>query len=462
MSHFFGVLPDDLQIHVLSVWLSENGGCGFIKSLSSLDLACSSEHQAALRFLFGALPPFTPQFEISPKLTVGYMQWLCSRGVAVKSLHVTGCDDEQQLDPELRLPAVESIFWKDMTDSTAHLLDAVLRSCPNATSLDFAGSCSVEFTPAVVALAAKVTVFVDRSKAISYQSLKAIGPQLKKLLLEHGVINANLMNLVHKFPLLEVLEIRIPKPTVVLSIIETCKHLREVLLPGSMFDERDIALLLAHKQIRRLGVNRRSPSSKDCLMFFNMMTSFPDRDYLRIGNCVYSPVEGILELSGCEIDGALMAMILGACKSVQFLRVHDASVRSDAVEVVQRELGAGLKRFALKIGRFEYFSNIQTCGPLVHSIELISCYCSDAILETMAAQCPQLESLTLFENSFLSSCGNNSPSITDEGMEQLLGGCLNLKELSLDGPAGMRITRKTLQSIVRHKLRLEWLALNSF
>lgn len=180
---FFDVLPEDLQFHILSKWIDD--GLGLLESLSCLDIACCGDNRSSLLFLFSQLFPFTVSFRTPDMLTTAnYMQWLHSRNVKVRSLHVTIDEDgnpQHSLSQPIHLAAVENLFLIGKEASMLSILEVILRSCPNVTSLEFdkfTNRGSVEFTPAVVALVPKLTALISGG-VVSDRSIKAVGGQLK-------------------------------------------------------------------------------------------------------------------------------------------------------------------------------------------------------------------------------------------------------------------------------------------
>lgn len=334
----------------------------------------------------------------------------------------------------------------------------VLRSSPNVTALEFDRiSCpmdSVEITPTLMALVPNVTA-INNGSAVSFRSLKLIGPQLKELRTNRNA-DASWTDLLRTCPLLEVLEVRSASLALIIDIVEACISLRDLHLMSSVFSEDDIASILTQRQLRRLTVAKISTSSINCQRLANLMTLFPDTEYLclnNMGRCLYSREDGKLVLGGqCAIDGALMTQLLDACRSVRFLTIY-AAIHDDAAQVITRKLGNRLERFSLFIHQAPHLDNLQTCGPLVHLIHLSMCDIADAMLEAIAAHCPLLESLLLMN---IPGAGT-LPSVTDEGLGMLFGACQNLNELSLVHSSCIHITRKTLQTVVDHKLRLKTL-----
>lgn len=393
-----------------------------------------------------------------------YLQWLNGRKVAVSSLHVFG--DLYYIDtssaPPLQLAAVKNV----LLEGTGQYFDLILQSCPNITSFELDGmSLSVEFTPAVVEMLPKLTTLLIRGSAISFHSLQAIGPQLKKL--RHaGSLDTNRFALIATFPLLEtlVLNWRIDDPAVIVNAINTCENLRDIHLWSCEFSEEDIAAILALNRLRRFTVDLISPSASCCQLLANLTSRFPTMEYLCFGSpgsCLHSLHEGRLELADYavrEINGTLLTQILDACSSVRFITIYEAVLQHDAVEVIERKLGSRLERLSMVIHHTPHVDNLQICGSLVHWLDLFCWGIADAVLGTIAAHCPLLESLH-FKIMPPDSAIHLPLSTTDEGLGMVFSACRNLNELSLSHTVHMRITRKTLQTVLDHKLRLKTLNL---
>lgn len=471
MALFLSLLPTDLQILVLNTWI-DTDSCGWqlLRALSALDVACGKVHQPSFRSLTSLLLPFGECLSVPSKsgikYAINYIQWLNSRKVAVKALLLSGYSSDgledlnQQAAAPITLASVEQIVWRNNSAVRGPLLEAVLRACPNIQSLqtdDF-----LDFAPPFVAplftpppkLNAITIIDMD---SVDFQSLGVIGPQLLELRMKRCVLSDEQVKLIMEHcPLLQVLEARRINHDIVMDLFWSCKQLKELYLAENFFTEDDITTLLAFEQIKRLTVNVTSFSSTDCNMLVDVMCRFPGTEYLRIGKCVYSSAEGILELAGCELDGALMTQLLNTCPVVKFLTIHDATVRSDGVEVlIQWQVGSGwLTRFTVQPGTsYQLQYNLQTCGPLITCIVLNLFSVSDDMLRAVAAHCPQLEIATVVYSPYESFTLWSDPSkVTDEGMNALFEGCPRIKELTLSHFDG--ITTKTLQSIAQHKLPL--------
>lgn len=64
-SHFFDLLSTDLQIHVLFVWLNDDGMVrDLLGALSALDIACAPSYQTSWRDLLSRIPPI---WEVRPR-----------------------------------------------------------------------------------------------------------------------------------------------------------------------------------------------------------------------------------------------------------------------------------------------------------------------------------------------------------------------------------------------------------
>lgn len=143
---FFGLLPTDVQIDILHVWLDvadDRGRC-LLKVLSALDVACSSSEQPSLRYLMDQLPPFGRSTDRSSgrntQHIASYLQWLSSRDVPLITLALTAHFDRLEATPDLMLPMVEALHWKgddssaDLTSVLQHVLQHVLCAAACAKS----------------------------------------------------------------------------------------------------------------------------------------------------------------------------------------------------------------------------------------------------------------------------------------------------------------------------------------
>lgn len=451
MSLFFSLLPSDLQIDILFVWLNHKDcGWSLVRALSSLDIACSKACQRPWRWLLTQLPPFgefSSSMSITEvKLVSEYVQWLHSRQVAVKSLQLALSAIGGM--PTLLLPSVEIISWRLCAASTEYL-ESVLLCCPNVTSVHTTMVQLEAFTPATAAVLTKLKALtISIYSDISVNCLSMVGPRLTELRLENCSLDTRqLAELISQHcPLLQVLRLRHEVFADLLLVFAACSLLEELILPGKALNEEEVAVIIASlPHITRITVNALSQHASS--IFASMLELCPNILLLSIGRCKWSQEEGILELAnGNLLDLAIITRIFDICTSVSALLISSHLYDGLAELIVQR-LGSGLQ--SLSVVALE--SNplnivIQGCSLSLKHLSLYGSGVTDELLQLIAVQHPQLETLSLLFST-----------VSDEGAGTVIAACPNLTDLTLKSVQMLSV--QTLQAIIASRLHLQRLQL---
>lgn len=478
-SLLFDLLSTDLQIHVLFVWLNNEGtGCDLMRTLSALDIACAMSCQRSCRDLLSHIPPFggfSPAMWPKEGTTYirSYMLWLCSRRVAVRSLVLRANSVEALTDilhgPDLQmvLPLVEVISIDGGFDvlklNGSRLVQAVSRCCPNATSL--LSLSTLPFTDAIMSALPKLKVLTINSSSYIETfptPLKTFPPQLQELRLCIQQLAVRTATLLAKYcPLLRVLEVDLPTSFwTLLQLLDACKHLQDLKLRGYI-TEANLTQILVKPQVRRLraglggGTNNKV---KECTVFANLLELRPDIEELQFHHCKYhAHKRAVSSTASFNITEEDLSRILAGCNPLDSLALQHADFQEGFAEVISRMCCGRLTALAVTMRRratrpLEIV--LQNC-PLLTSLQ-IDDNTTDAMLALIAAHCPRLEILWLESADKQSSL--KCDVMTDEGLDSLFAFCPLIQHLTLVGAQGS-LTVKTLESIFHRRLPLRLLQL---
>lgn len=484
-SLFFDLLPTDLQIHVLLVWLNnETMGCDLMKVLSSLDIACAVSYEKSWRDLLRHIPPFggfgsTPWSpnEVTMHMMT-YMLWLCSRRVAVRSLVVIMDHDPgmaailQGKHPHLTLPSIEVItfdggIFNMLGERVADVVQAVLRYCPNVNTLQFRRN--VPCTDAIMAKFPKLKTLSIELSAYSWGrlNLRTLPPLLLKLRLDHrSPLGKRTAKLIGKHcPHLQVLKVDYPTCiSTIVQLLVDCKQLRDLELRGEkMVREVDIAQILAKPQVKKLAISMSRDTKRSdnaCTVFANLLELRPDIEELQLYSCCkYSCIARTVSIVSNSVDKADLFRILSCCITIDDFTLTQINFQEELAKVIHTICSGRLKSLRISMWKTRQAIHaleivLQNC-PLLTSLT-IGGDASDSMLAVVAVQCPQLEMLTLqLANK---SCGQFEV-MTGDGLDNLFAHCPLIKYLCLVGATKKILTLKPLQSVIIHRLSLRQLEL---
>lgn len=456
MSLFFRLLPTDVLKDILFVWLDHcDSNSGLIKALSNLDAICPIADRLTLRSTICQLPSFGEQRPLSVRSEYQerYLLWLHSRKVPVKALLLTG-NAYPGLEgngwTEFTLPTVERIHWKTQYPVSEFLVEAVLRCCPNVTSI------VSKRTVAISSLAAKLapklkSVVVSFSYGSNSMYVSA-GGLLTELRVVDCWLDDNTAQAIGKAcPMLTTLEAaNIYNVNAIILLLQSCVRMQELILGGEMTKAK-LAQILAYRQIIRFTCK-----GYDHLFAWALLVR-PDLQYLDISGNRYSSAERSLHLNDTSRSG-VFSQILDVCTPVNRLRLAGAPLSDGIATLIAAKMGASLKHLMVTVGHSPPLGIVLQGCKFLTSLSF-SGDCTDDILQAIAANGCPLTSISCLAFSA-------SSAITDEGLAQFIPSCPNLEELAFHGYTGShrsedkpRHMLKSLQSILDCKLRMTMIGL---
>lgn len=148
MTHFFQLLPLDVQYCVVQHWLPRAGDTDLISALSALDMACCNRssriHLLTLssRVIFNAADHYKYRDGCLVADLLGFVHWIHTRSIALRILcpteeNVTNLEQFATSYTELpfTLPLITCIYMD--LDVESHLwLALLLKACPNLTCIE--------------------------------------------------------------------------------------------------------------------------------------------------------------------------------------------------------------------------------------------------------------------------------------------------------------------------------------
>lgn len=321
MSAFLSLLPTDLQIEILYAWISR-GDCGnsLLLALSALDMAFSPSDQPGFHFLISQLPPFGEhRSAFNEKKTIvhallGFMAWLASRKVALRSLRIrtfrfedanTEATCRGLRSSQLLLPAIEHISWAGSASAASELMRAVLLVCPNLTSLE--AEDFIAITPSVAATLPKLTYLtITKNEWWPFvESIAAIGHQLLELRVPAVQLEVELVEAINKHCLLlQSLEATVMFADDVDDLLVDSKCFREFIITGpNLFLDEYKQLVLSQQLPTRFGAISLTESTAQlaCELIADTLR-LQKFKYLEIAGCKYSATEHLLSLNSQWLD----------------------------------------------------------------------------------------------------------------------------------------------------------------
>lgn len=442
MSLFFRLLPSDLQIHVLSDWICRPDMTRtLLLALSTLDIACTNgPDQRCFRALAEMLPPFGDQRSLSGgdvKIAfitspVACLCWLANRKIRLRAVAFLGADAVQPLKrpPDIgeqpHNAEVETILWRMPHPP---LMEKVLRSCPNLTSLDLD-----EF----VDLFESVTIHLPKLKEVrmnvkcrpqKVEFLERIGHQLQKLMLPNWGLNPELVAQIgrHCINLRHLTASGSNCASTVLFLLQSCTLLEDLKFTFDSLSADALAQILATKQVKRFD-------SSDYYKhgfpeFTSLLELRPDIEHLTIDKCTYShdAHHSCLRLTDAILlDGVLLSRVFDAIKYVDSLAM--TVVSEDAAHTIAESLAGCLNHLEMVSGEIIPHCLaivLGKCGLTLTYLHL-SQPIGNTVCRLIAAYCPLLESLHLDND-----CKRKADEWTDDGIIAILDACPNLKGIKL-------------------------------
>lgn len=392
MSSFFGLLPADLQVEVLFVWLNStiDDVRSLLRAMSALDIACSKTLQPLFRGMIRQLPPLGDKCANSSQKSSAlssYIRWLDSRSVSVQSLHLSGAsaftdDTHDHSSQELSLSSIRHLHWREVCHVSSIDAQQVLRALPNLTAIH----CDAfpAFVDVIAELTPKLTIFSRNEKSNNCpSSMTTICSQLLELRLPACALNDQLADIIcttcSKLQLLACSATPVHEHSTrdLEQIGDTCGNLTTLILHfSSLYDRPAQELCLAAAvlpRIKILHIHRSDSASSrtSWLVFASIVKLRRDFDCLQVAQLKLSPAEGILNLS--SIWDSDVDVIINLCsplvRDIHLALDHNLS-SEEAEQLKGTCLGAKLKYIAVASHCREPSLLLQCCGPQLAKLGL--------------------------------------------------------------------------------------------
>lgn len=480
MSSFLRLLPSDLHLDILSLWISDKEhGAHLLVVLSNLDIALPKADKRTFRSLLSRLPQIEEwNSNKAIKWADKFMAWLQSRNVRVQMLML--CDSGptsmtsrvisfvtgmfRSLRPLISLPTVTVINITVYPQASNEVVERALRGCPNVTKLDGHMSTIPTFTPELVALVPNLkTLCVSGYVTLTVASIQAIGPHLHELRFVNGHPNDELLTAIGKScPLLKIFQLSTNTSTfpLLLGILQACPFLTEIvwnyLLTRS---DDDLGRLLEVKQIRKLSLTTRFVNSTSFYTdrFAVMLARRPDLDLFQMGDCKYVRSERLLHLCEEHFENFNdeINTILDMCADLSDLHLGKPLWYGTSPILVEKIGSYKLHSLTLSNPHAIPLSLVlQRCGQLLRKLRIVrhSSGPVSMMLGVIATNCPALECFTI-EVSY-----QHPVTISASDIANLFLHCPQINELGLVGLPSPQ-TLSVLQAFLDHRIRLRKLAL---
>lgn len=482
MSPFFRLLPADLQIDILYVWLnSKDSGKGLLRVLSAIDMACCSKAvRKPFLWLIAQIPAFgelTPVESVSSVIHIfPFVQWLDSRKVVLKVLALNGRQSggtdlfQGNEGHAISFPAVEHIHWVE-SGIYGQTLEGVLRCCPNLTSIvcerfqryDVTNTDLVE---KYVPYLRDVTVLGCLMVSVDHVCC----PQLRVLRLKGYLVSSFADAAIAGCPLLETLEVMVDTRSFnsVSGIVRACPLLRELILHGDGRGESievQILQIATHKQIQRLAFlflnDFLAYGRQYDETFVRILELRPDIEHLQVNSRIFSRTAGdvlhvniadhqMYQLCQGFLSPQILARILGIC--APFKLNLTINISDDVVNAMR---AANLDLQSLTANDW-YMCRTLLLRELFNKESLLQLEMQgeiyDGMLSVVEHHCPKLKSLSL----------TGSLHVTDEGMIGVFKRCKKIEHLKMIRISSHKMTRKTVQGMFDCGLHLKTLKLPYF
>lgn len=482
---FFLVLPVDLQLCIVTTWLSHAGDENtLLHALSVLDVA-SCNHALRPDFLALAKHPaivwadfcYEDYFSIGSveykRDTASFLKWLQSRVTKrIVMLHLDQLNGlvNYSIEPLAHIDTV--VLFGIANAAGAEALKVVLEACSNLTSLTF------------------------QAADDTWKQVKHLVPSIQlKVLIFHGVVMFGPTNIFADFlarcPLgleevriptvdasddiidllaihadtLKVLEIncRILESIKLLELVQQCKVLEELVLTefeiGTNADAEAIVDATKHN-LKRFVLS--GPCDEDCdfesIVDLNLFADLLERclwlEKVHVINCSYDRISEELILTSSHFKLLEVPLIdriasLNLCvRSLEF-STSDSSDFPDAV-VDQarinliRSMGKEITTFSIDSTTENMVVCLGECCPMLTTVTLM--LCDDLLLKLLALSVKTVRRIGMCYGNY-----------SDVGIGDMLTACQHLQEIHVK--YGPKITSKTLDAILslKHKLkRFTW------
>lgn len=461
-SLFFRLLPADLHIDILSTWIdASDNGFTLIRALSALDVACSKSDQPAFRSLVSTLPPFG---DFSPSKNVinhviNFIQWLDSRKVPLKTLMLSAVQQHTAFHihydgKPMVLPHVRTVIFRDHSLVSNNFLATVFGSCPHLTTLDCNAKNFLMTSSLVEQLPNLTNLTLTGPSNNNTQSLiQGVGPHLHELHLSGTELTSRLQALIAQHcPMLRVFEVATNSARAINKILESCADLAEVGLYGVELTATSLVDIASKPQIRRLTVHTAYAfNAQHCEVFASTLELRPDLEYLRVGQFMYHPAEGVLEVvTKKQLHASIVNRILNVCTSISDLRVFpyfsETNFDLNVAFLIGERLGGRLASLRMVASDLAFVAAILRSNPLLTRLQ-VDGDAHETILLIIAEQCKQLETLLIKAKT--------SPNSGD-CMTILVKNCPHLKDLTVSFPQPDTVS--LFKDILYEKLPLKRLA----
>lgn len=470
----FFALPTDLQICILKTWLANS--CDdrpLMQALASLETSHLFRDQwtllARLPLLWRASYHSRNYDSKVDWWSPGVIEWLFSRQIPVRVLHISGLRRRPSM-PAARLVSVETIeFGAVMGDSRA-IMEHVLASCPNLTSI------IVSNTATAVLLAKVIGSFIatniqhltlTREVWLDNDALREVFNAcvhgLRELhIASNSVSNAFVDQLSKTCPHLQVFDVGASYLTCanMREFLRSSVHLSELTLRDFRGTEADLHSIIALGQLHLKRVSVMTDSSTirnhSCHVFADLV-NHQWLEFVELNDCFLDRPNGHLVLTNADsppLSLDSLEQLLSHCRYITRLRYvafNDPSVGSKLI-LMAKVLGAKLRELSLTLFRssskFEEVAYFLQQAPLLTSLCLTctgAVVCSDLVTH-IPSHCKELQHLYL-----------NSPMpiavFSNSAIDALLANCHQLTSIKFVGKIALD-TSHFLQTILSNRVRL--------
>lgn len=468
---YFALLPIDLQLHILTVWLTDGRDTSMLRMLSRLDVACCA-HSLRCDYLALVGHPailwngfdhdYTTMWSECNWDTVSFVQWLASRQIRQKHVFLNTITTTAT---SVCLPHIDSVVIAGQHyTGGSEALQKVMEAFPNLTSLTFGGSETwAAMVPLLPTMPLKRVIYYGRVLFASalfceFFSHVAIGP-LETVRVPTMPLDLMLISLLAKHShTLQVLEVsckNLPSAKL-LEFVQCCDVLKElVLFDYEGTDSEALAIVHARRSLERFilcGPDSNRDDSNVAVsynLFADLLEQCGWLSVVHVGNCCYYRTQGKLMLISTmrmELSHAVVNRIAD-----MDIDVKELEFSSDAlVEELDADMQAAVGKLIARFGH-----GITTLTLLHLTDDLVICIrdhcprlttmtvcCDDRLIEMLALSIPGLLRLGLF-----------CEQVSDDGFAALLKACPKLEEVKMQ--YGPDISSRSLDSILQlqHHLR---------
>lgn len=454
-NHFFHLLPSDLHVCVLQIWIGDDNA--IICALSKLDRACCQKSiRPALLALLQGLMPLNEPIPIND-LTC-FVSWLHSRQVSITSILTKNCLRASDGPwTQLILPSIHTVVCSSIPADCSTLV-RLLQLCPNITSLEVEANHLMVYNDfmwgSLLDLPMKLNRLVVPHKRVTMDLMAFLGSMassLTTLELNHVPLSATL-TLLLDMPKLTRLSINAFEvtATLIVQLVRGCRNLRELVLFAYFPTECDLddILTAGRGQLTSLEVILTGPII-GIATFTSMLTKHPWLQRLKLQANEHNRQTGFLALSleeDTHID--VVYQLCAACSNVTKLSVRNAIVE----EAVANVLGEAFGQQVIDLELWEFSrrtpkstEQVISVFPHLRCLSVLSLIELEQ-LQCIAKHCKKLEELSL--------ASWKSTSITDEGLQHVLLECSKLKQLAFKSTV-CNVTSKSLDAILENRLPLQ-------